>query len=130
MFSGVFGQAYLMSLGITIACVPMTADGPLCSWIRAGIVEATEVAGKVVLKQLRGHGINPYTDAMTIARLIWKEEVSELLRNAGTYHGMSGANREILYYRLLRTLGPVEVKQRVCHILRHRTGWRGAYKAA
>lgn len=95
-----------------------------------GLVEARQIGSKVVLAQLRGHGANPYTDPMTIARLIWKDEVSGILKAVGAYHGMANANREVLYYRLLRTLGPAEVKSRVCDTLRFRQGWRGAYKTA
>ena len=95
-----------------------------------GLVEATEVGTKVVLRQVRGHGVNPYTDAMTICRLVWKDEVTALLKAEGAFTGMAGANREVLYYRLLRVLGPVDTKTHVCRILRTRTGWRGAYKGA
>jgi hypothetical protein len=124
LYSAVFDTCTLVAATKHLA----KATGIVPAWW--GLVEAKEVAGKVVLAQVRGHGINPYVDAMTIARLIWKDEAEALLRQHGAYKGMAGANREILYYRLLRLLGPVAVKSSVCHILRSRQGWRVAYKGA
>lgn len=67
---------------------------------------------------------NPSQDPVAVAKLLWREEALELLRQLGAEKGFTSKPRAALYARLAEVARPEEIRARVRDRLRGRTGWR------
>lgn len=76
------------------------------------------------LVSIRPSSLNPDRDALSLARLLWRDEVVAALR-ARTGRS-SRAPRLVLWQELAERVPPAELRDLVCTSLRQRTDWRAA----
>lgn len=67
---------------------------------------------------------NPSVDPLSVAKLLWRTEVIEILIGLGEPASLTRQSRSILYERLAGTIGLSELKRRVRENLRQRKNWR------
>ncbi len=78
----------------------------------------------VLFSSVRRARNNPSQDIVAVAKLLWREEALELLHQAGAAQGFRSKPRAMIYARLAEVARPGEIRSRVRHQLRNRTGWR------
>ena len=88
-----------------------------------GIVKAAP-GNPVTLSELRPPKKNPSPDPMAIARLLWREEALNLLKEASLEGGVKSKPRDVIYKRLVNSLPLEELRRLVRCQLRAREGWR------
>ena len=80
--------------------------------------------GSVILSDIRIAQDNPMKDMMSIARLLWKQEVLEVLESMNSAFGVKTKRREFVYERFV-SLVDIETLQRiVLEKLFTRANWR------
>jgi hypothetical protein len=82
------------------------------------------VSGAVVFKRVREERANRSTNPMTLARLLWRPEVVEILRQRGHPERLLRGPRAALYARLVAETRPRMLAALVRETLKHRSGWR------
>lgn len=90
-----------------------------------GIYVAKEKDGNSALGKLRSAKKNVLTDDSYIVRLLWKNEVLEILTLKG-FKKIKGKNKDDLYELLLTTFSSKKIKKLVRDTLKNRTIWRSA----
>ncbi|WP_460986235.1 sce7726 family protein [Sphingobium sp. TomTYG75] len=91
-----------------------------------GVVLADRgVTGGVIFKRLRDERANPMVNPMSLARLLWHDEVAAILRERGHPERLLRSPRAILYATLVSELQPRAVATLVRETLKARKGWRG-----
>lgn len=80
--------------------------------------------GAVRFETIRPAAWNQSTDDFAVAQLLWREEAAGELASRGVYGGILRQKRSVLYYELVKRLGPRELRQVVRVRLKGRTGWR------
>lgn len=76
------------------------------------------------LYQIRNGLTNKCQDNEAIARLLWKEEAINILRECNAARGVISQPRSVVYERLANTLDTAALQQRVRDVLFSRTDWR------
>ena len=90
-----------------------------------GVIEARRGAnGAVVFRRLRHEKANRDLDPITLARLLWRPEVTELLRQLGANESLLRAPRTFLYAELVAALPLTRLRQVVRETLKFRENWR------
>lgn len=90
-----------------------------------GVVLAERgVSGAVVFKRLRGERANPSVNPMSLAKLLWHDEVADLLRRRGHPERFLRSPRAILYAALVNENKPRVIAAAVRETLKARKGWR------
>ena len=90
-----------------------------------GIVEARKTDnGTVAFRRLREEKVNRSLDPMTLARLLWRAEVAELLRQLGADEALLRSTRAILYAELIAVLPITRLRRFVRETLKTRENWR------
>jgi len=90
-----------------------------------GVVLARRCAnGEISLRRLRDEKVNRSADPVTLARLLWRPEVVQLLRELGHSERTLRAPREALYPLLASTLPRRLLGARVREALKARATWR------
>jgi hypothetical protein len=90
-----------------------------------GIIIAHEVGQEVVdFETLRNGKSNPATDCFSVAQLLWREEVKEILETLGFEGGILKQKRKYLYDLLINTLESQELRKKVSEYLKKRKNWR------
>lgn len=90
-----------------------------------GIVEARKTRrGTVTFRRLRSEKLNRSLDPMTLARLLWRPEVVELLRQLGVDEPLLRSPRAVLYAELVATLPITRLRRAVRETLKNRENWR------
>ncbi len=74
--------------------------------------------------QIRDGLTNKRQDNEAIARLLWKEEAIDILRECNAARGVISQPRSVVYERLANTLDTAALQQRVRDVLFSRTDWR------
>ncbi len=80
--------------------------------------------GGVLFSSVRRARNNPSQDIVAVAKLLWREEALDLLHQVGAASGVRSKPRAAIYARLAEVARPEEIRSRVRHQLRNRTGWR------
>lgn len=89
-----------------------------------GVIVAQSVEAGVNLVQLRPARWNDAVAPMSIARLLWRDEVLEELEARGLVHGVRSKPRWVLWERLATSVPTTELRALVRHRLKTREGWR------
>lgn len=90
-----------------------------------GLIEARVNGPRLSLQVLRKPKLNPRPDAYSIAQLLWKDEVAEILRERSVAPQKARTRRQ-LWQLLVETLSLRELQTEVRRVLRRRQGWRSA----
>lgn len=78
----------------------------------------------VTVSEHRAGTMNPSVDGQSLATLLWRDEVVELLEERGLMRGLRSKPRSVLWAALAEHLSVDEVRRAVREALRHREGWR------
>lgn len=90
-----------------------------------GVVVATRFAnGEVALRRMREEHINRSTDPVTLARLLWRPEAVQILRELDYPERSLRGPREELYQLLAKAMSRRLLSARVRHTLKIRAMWR------
>lgn len=90
-----------------------------------GVKEASAGArGAVHFRDVRAPRDSAEVDAISLARLLWKDEAIAVLLRAGITRGIKSKNREALYKLIAKTISLADLKQEVRVSLRARECWR------
>jgi hypothetical protein len=90
-----------------------------------GIIEARRCAnGAVIFRRLRDEKANRGLEPITLARLLWRPEVAELLRQLGADEALLRAPRTVLYTELVAALPLSGLRRVVRDALKTRENWR------
>lgn len=90
-----------------------------------GVIAARRAAnGSVVFRRLRDERVNRQTDAISLARLMWRDEVHAVLSEMGCESRLLRAPRTALYTELARRMPKTRLTALVRATLKSRTNWR------
>lgn len=89
-----------------------------------GVMVAAHRGGAVTVRTLRPADRNPAPDPLSVAKLLWRDEVVALLRECGAPARLLRAPRWELWPALVERLEPAELARRVRGVLEERTEWR------
>jgi hypothetical protein len=90
-----------------------------------GVISACRAAnGSVVFRRLRDERANRETDAISLARLMWRDEVQPVLAGLGCEARLLREPRAALYAELARRLPKAQLATLVRTTLKARTNWR------
>lgn len=92
-YSKVVDRAWLVATEQTIA----RAEVP--DWW--GLIAVFELDDRLALRVVRPAQLNPKPDALSIAKLLWRDEALECLRNAGRARGVLTKSRKLIWKRLI-----------------------------
>ncbi len=90
-----------------------------------GVVSARRAAnGAVVFRRLRAERTNRSTDPMTVARLLWRDEVRAILERHDCEARLLRAPRAVLYAELVALYPKTRLADLVRRTLKDRGNWR------
>lgn len=90
-----------------------------------GVVAARRAAnGAVVFRRLREERVNRDIDAVSLARLMWRDEAHDVLAAMGCEPHLLRAPRSVLYTELARRMPKTRLAALVRSTLKSRTNWR------
>lgn len=89
-----------------------------------GLVEAFDTDEGVELRVIREPRTNPIIDAVALAKLLWRDEVIEELRNRAINGNVLKEPRRVLWERLARAVSHEELLGIVTQRLKARGNWR------
>jgi hypothetical protein len=85
-----------------------------------GLIGVFEVGDRLALRVARPSGLNPKPDPRSIAKLLWRDEALEVLRNAGHARGVMTKSRAKIWKRLIETVSLEDLRASVRAALRRR----------
>jgi hypothetical protein len=85
-----------------------------------GLISVFEVGDRLALRVARPSGLNPKPDPRSIARLLWRDEALEVLRNAGSARGVMTKSRAKIWKRLIETVPLDDLRASVRAALKRR----------
>ncbi|NQT92855.1 MAG: sce7726 family protein, partial [Lentisphaerae bacterium] len=80
--------------------------------------------GGVQFSTQRRSSANPEVDLPSVAKLLWRSEAAQVLRDRGEEKKTLRSPRHVLYGRLVESLAADELRRVVRRSLRGRTSWR------
>ncbi len=90
-----------------------------------GVIVARRAAnGSIVFRRLRAERANRDTDAVSVARLLWRNEVYAALSEMGCESKLLREPRATLYEELARRMPKTQLAALVRTTLKSRTSWR------
>ena len=90
-----------------------------------GVIAAGRAAnGSIVFRRLRDERANRETDAVSLARLLWRDEVHTVLSEMGCEPKLLREPRAALYAELARRMPKAQLAALVRITLKRRTSWR------
>lgn len=95
-----------------------------------GIAMAAAPEGVVTLEFMRHPRSNPAVDPLALAKLLWRQEALEVLKELGLARGMSGKNCRDLWVKLAECSDACELGHHVRRIIKRRGDWRAAQRQA
>jgi hypothetical protein len=96
--------------------------GTVPSWW--GVIEARAKGSEIELANLRPAGANPRIDAMSLAQLLWRDEVLEMLQALGVSRVSSRSRRVELWSQLVDAVPLIDLRRLVRDRLCAREEWR------
>lgn len=85
-----------------------------------GLIGVFEVGDRLALRVVRASGLNPKPDPRSIAKLLWRDEALEVLRNAGQARGVMTKSRAKVWKRLIETISLDDLREAVRAALKRR----------
>jgi hypothetical protein len=90
-----------------------------------GVIVASEGRREAVhFRTMRQPDLNSSVDNFSIAQLLWRDEVQEILSRRGVTGSLLRQKRSILYRELIGVLEPTELRSTVRGCLKSRKNWR------
>jgi hypothetical protein len=96
IYSKVVDRAWLVAPPKALA----RADVPEW-WGQIGVFELDD---RLALRVVRAAAMNPKIHALSLARLLWRDEALEVLRNAGRARGVMTKSRKVIWKRLIESV--------------------------
>lgn len=92
-----------------------------------GIKVVTQGKRKAIhLETRRANRFNPEYDKISLAMLLWKDEILSILRDVGLEHGLKSKPKRILWNKLAEVFKTDELRQIVREKIKSRINWRVA----
>ena len=66
-----------------------------------GLIAVFDAGDRLGLRVVRAAQLNPKPDALSIAKLLWRDEALEVLRGAGRARGVMTKSRQVIWKRLI-----------------------------
>ena len=85
-----------------------------------GLIAVFDAGDRLGLRVVRPAQLNPAQDALSIARLLWRDEALECLRNAGRARGVMTKSRQLLWKRLVECVELRDLRAAVRDALKRR----------
>ena len=79
-----------------------------------------ELDDRLGLRVVRPASLNPKPDALSIAKLLWRDEALEVLRGAGCARGVMTKSRKVVWQRLIESVSPSDLRASVRAALKRR----------
>lgn len=95
-------------------------------WWGVLIAKSIDLVGHVKFYEIRQPEDNPSLDSISIARLLWRDEALDILKQLGHTSGIRSKRRDVIYERLVSVLSQEELKAKVRRSLSTRINWRVA----
>lgn len=91
-----------------------------------GIVVAKTINNADTIKfcEIRKSENNPYTDSLSIASLLWRDEALQILEKYNGAKDIKYKSKDIIYYSLITLLDQKTLKENVRRCLTSRINWR------
>lgn len=86
-------------------------------WGQIGVFELDD---RLALRVVRPAALNPKIHAMSLARLLWRDEALEVLRNAGRARGVMTKSRKVIWKRLIECVELDDLRAAVRAALKRR----------
>ena len=112
VYSKVVDRAWLVAPGKTLA----QAAAP--DWW--GLIAVFDAGDRLGLRLVRPGHPNPAPDPLSIAKLLWRDEALECLRNAGCARGVMTRSRKVIWKRLIESVELVALRAAVRDALKRR----------
>jgi hypothetical protein len=93
VYSKVVDRAWLVATEKAL----LKADAP--DWW--GLIALFDAGDRLALRVVRPAQLNPKPDALSIAKLLWRDEALEVLRGAGGARGVMRKSRQVVWQRLI-----------------------------
>jgi hypothetical protein len=77
----------------------------------------------VQLEQVRTARTNPQQQPLSVAKLLWRDEVLAVLESLGAAKGVRSKPRKVLYERLVHAMPLEELRAEVRRRLKARESW-------
>ena len=85
-----------------------------------GLMAVFELDDRLGLRVVRPASLNPKPDALSIAKLLWRDEALEVLRGAGCARGVMTKSRKVVWQRLIESVSPSDLRASVRAALKRR----------
>ncbi|MBY0494661.1 MAG: sce7726 family protein [Cyanobacteria bacterium] len=112
IYSKVVDRAWLVATEKTLA----KAAAP--DWW--GLIAVFDAGDRLGLRVVRAAQLNPKPDAISIAKLLWRDEALECLRNAGRARGVMTKSRKVIWKRLIECVELEDLRAAVRDALKRR----------
>ena len=112
VYSKVVDRAWLVATEKTLA----KAATPEW-WGQIAVFDAGE---RLALRLVRPAQLNPKPDALSIAKLLWRDEALEVLRGAGCVRGVMTKSRKVIWKRLIESVERDDLRAAVRAALKRR----------
>lgn len=89
-----------------------------------GLIAASSVSGKPLLKEIWPARQNPHVDAYALCQLLWRDEALSILRKQKLSFGLWSQPRKRLWRVLAESMELSELKTIVRQTLKNRQNWR------
>jgi hypothetical protein len=86
-------------------------------WGQIGVFELDD---RLALRVVRPSAVNPRIHAMSLVRLLWRDEALEVLRNAGRARGVMTKSRNVVWKRLIECVELDDLRAAVRAALKRR----------
>jgi hypothetical protein len=93
-------------------------------WWGISIAKVTNKSENILLQNIREAELNPNTDSVSMARLLWREEAINLLETLNKADGIRSKPRDFVYKRLAEVLDKQTLGKIVSEYLCSREDWR------
>lgn len=85
-----------------------------------GLIAVFDAGDRLGLRVVRPAQLNPKPDALSIAKLLWRDEALEVLRGAGCARGVMTKSRKVVWKRLIESVALDDLRAAVRGALRRR----------
>ncbi len=91
-----------------------------------GVEIAGQLHGLAFTEQIRPARMNPKIDPVSLAQLLWRDEVIQILSTTQSSRELEGLKRKFLWQRLADSLALDDLRFQVRECLKSRKNWRAA----
>ena len=112
IYSKVVDRAWLVAPAKTLAAARVP------EWW--GQIAIFELENRLALRVIKDANLNPSPDSLSIAKLLWRDEALECLRNAGRARGVMTKSRKVIWKRLIECVALDDLRATVRAALKRR----------